>query len=886
MGYTEKDVHERIREILYQVREPKPTPYHLALAEAAINSEGIGFMDHPVHDALKDAGVHNPVGEWFEATADEVKAAVDSVRDGLKLHSLKAKVNFKMRPEQKQAVEVTAAHFLGQADSGKPPRFLWNCKMRFGKTFTAYQLAKKLGWRRVLVLTYKPAVESAWRDDLETHLDFEGWEFRGKNDPDPDLGTDVPIVWFASFQDVLGTDEEGEPKIKNTALYLEEWDAVFVDEYHFGAWREAARSLYAKDKESGLEGDLTEKPAIETPDLDDNFVEDIEDSLGIRVNNYLYLSGTPFRALKQGEFLENEIYNWTYSDEQRAKLAWNEPGPNPYEALPSMYLLTYEMPEALREVALNNKFEFSLTEFFRVEKDDVGDDRFVHASEVQKWLDLLRGQDIDGLWASVSELQKPPLPYEDRNLLRALQHTVWYLPGVGACKAMSAMLAEPHNTYFHDYDVVVAAGPGAGVGERALGPVKEAIGGMPTDSKSITVSCGKLMTGVTVPPWAGILMLRELKSPETYFQAAFRVQSPWATSIVDSVEGGTKNLVLKEHCYVIDFAPNRALSQIADYATKLRSEVALEMDDEATVDEFLEFLPVLAFTGYTMQQLRASDILDYLTRGISASMLARRWNSPELINLDIKAMKNILDNKELLTSLEQIEMYRGVGDDLTAMIAANQELKQKKVSKEPLSTPERRTRDEAERQRATLKEKLRRFVTRLPAFMYLTDERERTVKDLITEVEPELFEATTGLTKKDFEQLVDAGVFDSSKMNDAVWKFRTFEEPSLRYGHAEDVATPEGGFDLRRDAKLAALVEGGYLSVGVTLKAEDPSVGVEVTVSDDFGLLHEGIRYESPDEAARMATGNDLQDGWDFWQFDDGKGAKSLSSLIPQQGTA
>jgi hypothetical protein len=703
VGYTDRAVAQRIKEQLNAIKLPVTTPYDLLLVQTATTLDGLTFTDKAVHASLKKAGVHNVAGEWFEATKNEVVAAIEAVRAGTKLDSLKYKHSFGPRPEQQRALDLTAAHFLANADPGNPPHFLWNAKMRFGKTFTTYQLAQKLGWTRILVLTYKPAVETAWRDDLENHSAFENWRFKGKDDPEPNLSDPSPVVWFASFQDVLGTDAKGEPKIKNTALYVEDWDAVVIDEYHFGAWRDAAKSLYVTDKEESIEGDSSEKDAVETPDLDEDFTADVESALELTVHNYLYLSGTPFRALLQGEFLENEIYNWTYSDEQAAKATWSGSDANPYVSLPQMVLMTYEMPDALREVALNNQSEFSLTEFFRVGEREDGATGFLHEYEVQKWLNLLRGEDITNLWASVSAQNRPPLPFEDTNLLTALQHTVWYLPNVAACNAMAELLRRPYNTFFNDYQVIVAAGPKAGLGEKALPPVAKAIGRIPADTKTITLSCGKLMTGVTVPAWAGILMLRELKSPESYFQAAFRVQSPWKTTVVDEKDGGTEELVLKKQCYVIDFAPNRALRQVAEYATKLRSESASEKDDEKAVEEFMEFLPVLAFSGYAMSQLKASDVLDYLTSGISASMLARRWNSPELITLDLAAMEAILDNAELLASLETIEMYRGIGDDLTALIAANKELKEKKLTKARLSPTEKRTKTEAEKKRATLK---------------------------------------------------------------------------------------------------------------------------------------------------------------------------------------
>jgi hypothetical protein len=869
VGYTDRDVRTRIREQLGAIKMPTETAYELHLAEAAVTASGEVFSDHTVHHALTKAGVHRRLGEWFECTPDEVRKVVAALKaetvPDIGGHHRKS---FTLRREQQAAIDQTAAYFTAHADSERPPHFLWNAKMRFGKTFTAYQLARQMGWTRILVLTYKPAVASAWREDLEGHVDFEGWRFRSKDDDPLDLDDPSPAVWFASFQDVLGTDDTGQPRSRNLPMYDETWDVVIVDEYHFGAWRDAARSLYLGD----AGGDTYEKPALDSPDLDDDFVPNFESRMAksLKVRNYLYLSGTPFRALTQGEFLEDQVFNWTYSDEQRAKAEWAGPGENPYAGLPRMYLLAYEMPDALREVALNNLSEFSLTEFFRTEREGDAPPRFVHQNEVQRWLDLLRGQDIAGLWANVSATKRPPLPYEDVNLLCALQHTIWYLPSVDACLAMRDLLAAPHNTFFRDYTVVVAAGPGAGIGEKALPPVRKAIGHVPQDTKTITLTCGKLLTGVTVPAWAGILMLRELKSPESYFQAAFRVQSPWTKPVIDTEEGGEKTLVFKEHCYVIDFSPNRALHQIVDYATRLRAETAAERDDEAAIEEFMEFLPVLSFDGYGMSQLHASDVIDYLTKGISSSMLARRWNSPELLTLDVKAMQALLDNPGLLASLEQIEMFRNITNDLTAMISANKELANKKLTKDRLTPAERKVRDEAAKTRDNLKKRLQRFITRIPAFMYLTDDRERNVKDVISQIEPDLFVKVTGLSLSDFEQLVNAGVFNDSKMNDAIWKFRTFEEPSLHYATPGETPPMQGGWTRRRDERFAQLIDTGTLAVGDELHGDDGTVAI---VSEDYGLYIDGLRCESPDEAASQATRGEVTDGWTFWRTQKHDGA-------------
>ena len=499
-----------------------------------------------------------------------------------------------------------------------------------------------------------------------------------------------------------------------------------------------------------------------------------------------------------------------------------------------------------------------------------------NSRRAQKFLDVLRGQDLTGLWSNVANLKAPPLPYEDSNLLRALQHTIWYLPGVDACLAMRDLIRAQHNTSYRDYTVLVAAGPDAGIGIDALPPVQRGIGKVPQDTKTITLSCGKLLTGVTVPAWAGIFMLRELKSPESYFQAAFRVQSPWTSRKVDTLEGGETDLVHKNHCYVFDFSLNRALTLIVDYATQLRADSPSVRDPIAAIDEFMEFLPVLAFDGSGMSQLRAEDVLDHVTSGISASMLARRWNSVELIRLDLKAMEALLSNKDLLESLEQVEMFRNITNNLITMITANKELRNKTLTKEKLTKEEKKKEKAAKTERDSLKKRLQRFVTRIPAFMYLTDDRERTINEIIAQDEPELFQKVTSLHLKHFEQLIDAGVFNETKMNDAVWKFRTFEEPSLHYLTPGDTARMVGGWSLRRDKQLAHLIDMKILSAGDVLIGPG---GAEAIVSDNYGILMDGIRYESPDHAASAVHGG-ASDGWTFWQAHTESGYRPLVELL------
>jgi hypothetical protein len=402
---------------------------------------------------------------------------------------------------------------------------------------------------------------------------------------------------------------------------------------------------------------------------------------------------------------------------------------------------------------------------------------------VQKWLDLIRGSfsetTIDNLKLGA---KKPPLPFSHAPLLRVLSHTFWFLPSVAACHAMSNLLAQKQNKFYHDYKVTVAAGAQAGIGVNALYPVQEAME-YPLKSKTITLSCGKLTTGVTVRPWTGIFMLRNSSSPETYFQAAFRVQSPWTIKNPDG-DSPNKEEIIKEECYIFDFAPDRALRQIADYGCRLNVN---ENNPETKVAEFISFLPVLAYDGSSMKQIDAAGILDMAMSGTTATLLARRWESALLVNVDNETLARLMANKAAMSALESIEGFRNLNQEIETIINKSEAVKKAKkdANDKELSDKEKRelTADEKEykSKRKMIQEKLIKFATRVPIFMYLTDYRERTLRDVITKLEPGLFKRVTGLEVKDFELLVSLNVFNSALMNDAVYKFKRYEDASLVY---------------------------------------------------------------------------------------------------------
>lgn len=780
IGYTSRTSQDRIAEQL----KTSGVKYKIVFETDAIRNDGSVFMDHQVHDYLKRKHIKNTGGEWFECSVAQVKNAILAIktRQEVEQHRIN---DFEMRPEQEEAVRKTANYFKNfkEENGNKHPHFLWNAKMRFGKTFATYRLAKKLGWKKILVLTFKPAVENAWEEDLNTHINFEDWQFISKKSMSekPMYDSSKPIVCFGSFQDYLQTNKEGGIKITNKWVHETKWDCIILDEYHFGAWREKSKDLFDQDLEADEELENFEEMQKEGME-EENTAGHLEKVIPIKTDHFLYLSGTPFRAISTGEFLEEQIFNWTYSDEQRSKENWKEPN-NPYASLPRMVLMTYQLPDSISEVAKLGEFnEFDLNIFFTA--DGLGSKaEFKYEDEVQKWLDLIRGSflatTIDNLKLGA---KKPPMPFSHSKLLNILNHTFWFLPSVASCYAMANLLKKRQNVFYHDYKVVVAAGASAGIGVNALPPVLEAMGN-PLESKTITLSCGKLTTGVTVRPWTGIFMLRNSSSPETYFQAAFRVQSPWTVPNPDS-KSPNKTEVVKEECYVFDFAPNRALRQIAEYSDRLNVN---ESNAEKKIEEFISFLPILAYDGSSMKRIDAAGVLDMAMSGTTATLLARRWESALLVNIDNNTLQRLLNNKEAMDALMSIEGFRSLNQDIETLINKSEAIQKIKQlanerdltvkEKEELSGEEK----EYKSKRKQIQEKLIKFATRIPVFMYLTDYRERTLKDVVTQLEPGLFKKVTGLTLKDFELLVSLGVFNAALMNEAVLGFRRYESPSLEY---------------------------------------------------------------------------------------------------------
>lgn len=796
IGMTSVGVKERVEQAVSGVLRPAGVEdYEVIFHGAAIRPDGTTFDDHAVHRRLEGKGVRRLESadgrktEFFRCRKEEAVSAYWDVfyqRESQEARDL----SFPMRREQEEAVQAAGRHFQETDDDpdGAPARFLWNCKMRFGKTFAAYQLAKRMGYKKVLIFTFKPAAENAWEKDLLRHRDFEGWQYISRKKGES-LGKKIdkqfkeadksrPIVIFGSFQDLLGADKTaGKFKKQHEFLHEEHWDLVIFDEYHFGAWREGAKAFFGNlDEENpDAEAEVAEKSL-------DNYPLSEKD-LRINSKHYLYLSGTPFRMLGNGEFTEKEMFTWTYSDEQRAKASWKGGRrENPYRSLPEIMLYAIRLPEWVEEAGVKEgKDSFALDEFFKAEESG-GTYRFLHENEVSKFLTLLHAGSPE---KELGERDEAPWPFsQGKNSPKAMNHTVWFLKGVAACHAMKQLLQSPeHRPFYNQFHIIDASGPEAGNGIDALAPVEEAMAN-PLLTKTITLTCGKLTTGVTVRPWSGILMLRDLKSPETYFQSAFRIQSPWTGKDEEGNE-----IIYKEQCYIFDFSPTRALSQIAEYGANAGDVSYLEgKTQEKNIEELISYLPVLVYDGSCFQNVNASSILDFLSTGTTADMLAKKWNDIRLINLSEDVLTNILSTPDALGAIEKIEGFRQLGrprEVIAAVIGTSKRIKEldSKEGGDPklLSKEIEKEKKEYADKKKKIREKLQKFIERIPIFMYLTDKREQPLVDVIRSQDPVLFTKVTGLSIQDFELLLKLKLFHAPLMNDAVRSFRRHEQESLSY---------------------------------------------------------------------------------------------------------
>lgn len=708
----------------------------------------LAFRDHDVHDVLKRSGIKNhyfdterKANEWFRVDLETAKKAISAVKENrsslLSSEISEGRNPIIFRPEQVEAIKRTVKKFK----TGN--QMLWNAKMRFGKTLTALQVAKECRFEHILILTHRPVVSDGWYDDFGKIFYDTDYVFGSKTkgeDISHLIDTDKKFVYFASMQDLRGSESVGGKFDKNDEIFLTKWDFVVIDEAHEGTLTKLGQAVIDTIT------DLSDNPKI------------------------LRLSGTPFNLLDK--FNEDEIYTWDYVMEQRAKLEWNTAhfgDPNPYAALPELQIFTYNLDRLIPGYVDVEDSAFNFREFFRtwtgnVQKDFkpmpdgtlVGD--FVHKTDVKKFLDLMCASD-----------DKSNYPFSTQEYREFFRHSLWILPGVKEAKALSALLKEHSGFGSGAFNIVNVAGNGDEEinSKDALDAVREAFGHNPDETYSITLSCGRLTTGVTVPEWTAVFMLAGTfsTSASSYMQTIFRVQSP-----------ANINGKVKERCCVFDFAPDRTLKMVAE-AGKLSTKTGSISADRIVMGEFLNFCPVIAVSGSNMQPYNVDKLLQQLKKAYTDRVVRNGFDDRHIYNDNLLKLNDIEladfeSLKKIVGASKQTEKVNAVNindQGFTNEEYAELERIEKKPKKE--RTPEelalleekKKKRDNAQKAMSIL----RGISIRIPLLIYGADvpvDREITVDNFVDLIDDASWDEfmPTGVTKdiyKKFSKYYEQDVF-------------------------------------------------------------------------------------------------------------------------------
>jgi len=650
------------------------------------------FNDKQVHDILRRSGVKKKdfgtgAGEWFITDLETVKHAIQAAKQGRSSlfagEISKGNDPIVFRPEQREAIDKTVHRFK------KGKRMLWNAKMRFGKTLSALQVVKELGYAKTLILTHRPVVDAGWFEDfgkIFTDNDYV-YSSRRQGEAASNLQSLAAqgkrYIYFASMQDLRGSQLVGGHFDKNDEIFSTDWDLIIIDEAHEGTQTELGQSV------------INELLKSET--------------------RLLQLSGTPFNLLD--DYNEEEIYTWDYVMEQRAKAQWDLThcgDPNPYSTLPKMNIYTFDLGKIMRQY-IDEDVAFNFHEFFRVN----GEGQFIHKQDVAKFLDLICKND-----------DKSNYPYSTQAYRCNFRHSLWMLPGVKAAKALSKMLQ--NHPVFSFFKVVNVAGDGDEEQESndALQAVRQAIGNNPDETYTITLSCGRLTTGVTVKEWTAVFMLAGSynTAASTYMQTIFRVQSP---AIV--------NGRVKEECFVFDFAPDRTLKVLAETAKISAKAGKTTHEDRLIMEEFLNFCPVISYNGTRMQSYDVPRMLEQLKQVQIERVVRNGFEDGQLYNeqllrlsdMDLKdfsTLKGIIGQTRALPKSNDIELNKqGFDGDLYKNAA---EADKKKRQKKELTDDEKKALAQLnlkKKQRLDAISILRGISIRMPLLIYgaqLTDENQ------------------------------------------------------------------------------------------------------------------------------------------------------------------
>lgn len=598
--------------------------YELLHTEIAIfvRNGKLGAMnDKEVHDVLLRSGIKrkvfdkvNGANEWFCCDLETAKCAIAAVKEGRKaLKGSEISVGHSpivFRPEQREAIDKTLKQFK------KGNQMLWNAKMRFGKTLSALQVVKERGdFRRVLILTHRPVVDAGWFEDFQKiFYDNDEYSYGSKTNGDTFVNLErrarreeCRYIYFASMQDLRGSELVGGNFDKNNDIFSTPWDLIIVDEAHEGTQTELGKAVMAE---------LTKEKT-----------------------KVLRLSGTPFNLLD--DFKEEEIYTWDYVMEQRAKAQWDETHPgdhNPYAGLPRLNIYTYDLGRLMNEFA-DEDIAFNFREFFRT--NDAGE--FVHKKHIENFLNLLTKTDEESMY-----------PFANKRYRDIFRHTLWMMPGVKSAKTLSAMLR--NHPVFGMFEIVNVAGDGdeEETNEEALRKVENAIGPDPDKTRTITLSCGRLTTGVSVKPWTGVLMLSGSfnTAASAYMQTIFRVQTP-----------ATINGRVKEDCYVFDFAPDRTLKVLAETA-KISTKAGKQSgSDRQQLGEFLNFCPIISIEGSQMKQLNTEHMLQQLKRVYVERVVQHGFEDGYLYNDELMRLSDV--------DIQEFDELKGIIGQTKAMGKTN-----------------------------------------------------------------------------------------------------------------------------------------------------------------------------------------------------------------------
>lgn len=720
-----KPLNEAARKRINQYTQTAGIRYELLHTELTLYNRGglRSFNDKEVHAVLERSGVkrkvfdmENKANEWFMTSLDVVKRAIAAVKEG-KESLLPGEVTngrspIVFRPEQREAIEKTERQFR------KGNQMLWNAKMRFGKTLSALQVVKDMDFKRTLILTHRPVVDSGWFEDFgKIFYDRNDFAYGSKNNGESHANLErrakiegLHYVYFASMQDLRGSELVGGNFDKNNEVFATPWDLVIVDEAHEGTQTELGKAVMAE------------------------LVK--EDTKVLR------LSGTPFNLLD--DFKENEIYTWDYVMEQRAKLEWDKThfgDPNPYATLPAMNIYTYDLGRLLKEF-VDEDVAFNFREFFRLDKDG----GFVHERDVSAFLNLLTKEDKESCYPFANE--------EYRNVFR---HTLWMVPGVKEAKALSALL-QRHPVFQH-FHVVNVAGDGDEDEENrgALEMVNEAIGKDPDATRTITLSCGRLTTGVSVPAWTAVFMLSGSynTAASSYMQTIFRVQTP-----------ATINGRVKEQCYVFDFAPDRTLKVLAETAKISAKAGKTSQDDRKTMGDFLNFCPVISIEGSRMDKFDVPRMLEqlkkvYVERVVRNGFEDNSLYNDELLKLDDLELKEFDDLKKIIGQTKAMPKTNQVDINNQGLTGEEYEEKEKleKKPKKELTEEEKRRLEELKKKtknREAAISILRGISIRMPLLIYGAEldneDEEITINNFAEKIDPHSWEEfmPKGVSKQKF----------------------------------------------------------------------------------------------------------------------------------------